>query len=141
MPVTDIAVVDFNPRVFHALKERGIKVQYGDIAHAEVLRHAGLEKAEIVVSSVPDALLVGTSNERLARLVRAINPHAKIIATADVIGNVQALYAAGADHVIVSRFAEASAMLDAIRAAEDGLLEERRSELDTQLEGRKEILP
>jgi len=141
VPVTDIAVVDFNPRVFHALKERGIKVQYGDIANAEVLRHAGLEKAEIVVSSVPDALLVGTSNERLARLVRAINPHAKIIATADVIGNVQALYAAGADHVIVSRFAEASAMLDAIRAAEDGLLEERRSELDTQLEGRKEILP
>ena len=141
VPMTDIAVVDFNPRVFHALKERGVKVQYGDIAHAEVLRHAGLEKAEIVVSSVPDALLVGISNERLARLVRAINPHAKIIATADVIGNVQALYAAGADHVIVSRFAEASAVLDAIRAAEDGLLEERRSELDTQLEGRKEILP
>jgi Kef-type K+ transport system membrane component KefB len=141
VPMADIAVVDFNLRVFHALKERGVKVQYGDIAHAEVLRHAGLEKAEIVVSSVPDALLVGISNERLARLVRAINPHAKIIATADVIGNVQALYAAGADHVIVSRFAEASAVLDAIRAAEDGLLEERRSELDTQLEGRKEILP
>ena len=136
-----LSVIDFNPRVFHALRERGVKVLYGDIAHAEVLKHAGIAEAEIVVSSVPDALLVGTSNERLVRTVRALNPTAKVIATADVIGNVQALYNAGADHVIMSRFAEANALLDAIQAAEDGLLDERRAELDAQLEDRKEVLP
>ena len=58
-----------------------------------------------------------------------------------MIGNVQVLYDAGADHVIVSRFAEANALLDAIRAAEEGLLQDRRAELDAQLAGRREVLP
>jgi Kef-type K+ transport system membrane component KefB len=136
-----LSVIDFNPGVYHSLKARGIKVVYGDIAHADVLRHAGITDAEIVISSIPDALLAGTSNARLVRAVRTINPSAKIIATADVIANVQALYDAGADHVIVSRLVEANALLDAIRAAEEGLLEDRRAELDAQLENRREILP
>jgi Kef-type K+ transport system membrane component KefB len=142
IPIEDqIAVVDFNPRVYHSLKERGVKVMYGDVSHTDVLKHAGVAQAKIVISSVPDALLVGTTNERLVRAVRTINPDAKIIATADVIGNVQALYDAGADHVIVSRFAEANALLDAIRAADDGLLQDRRAQLDAQLAGRREVLP
>ena len=136
-----ISVVDFNPRVYHSLRERGVKVLYGDIGHSDVLKHAGIADAQIVLLSVPDALLVGTTNERLVRSVRAINPTAKIIATADMIGNVQVLYDAGADHVIVSRFAEANALLDAIRAAEEGLLQDRRAELDAQLAGRREVLP
>jgi len=142
VPIEDqISVVDFNPRVYHSLRERGVKVLYGDIGHSDVLKHAGIADAQIVLLSVPDALLVGTTNERLVRSVRAINPTAKIIATADVIGNVQVLYDAGADHVIVSRFAEANALLDAIRAAEEGLLQDRRAELDAQLAGRREVLP
>jgi Kef-type K+ transport system membrane component KefB len=136
-----ISVVDFNPRVYHSLRERGVKVLYGDIGHSDVLKHAGIADAQIVLLSVPDALLVGTTNERLVRSVQAINPTAKIIATADVIGNVQVLYDAGGDHVIVSRFAEANALLDAIRAAEEGLLQDRRAELDAQLAGRREVLP
>jgi Kef-type K+ transport system membrane component KefB len=142
VPIEDqISVIDFNPGVYHSLRARGVKVIYGDISHTDVLKHAGVADARIVISSVPDALLVGTSNERLVRSVRSINPAAKIIATADVIGNVQVLYGAGADHVIVPRFAEASALLDSIRAAEEGWLEDRRAELDAQLEGRREILP
>jgi Kef-type K+ transport system membrane component KefB len=136
-----ISVVDFNPRVYHSLRERSVKVLYGDISHTDVLKHAGVAHAKIVISSVPDALLVGTTNERLVRAVRAINPTAKIIATADVIGNVQGLYDAGADHVIVPRFAEATALLDAIRAAEEGLLQDRRAQLDAQLSERREVLP
>ncbi len=58
-----------------------------------------------------------------------------------MIGNVQVLHNAGADHVIMSRLAEANALLDAINAAEEGLLQDRRAELDAQLQGRKEVLP
>jgi voltage-gated potassium channel Kch len=134
-------VIDFNPRVYQALRDRGVRVIYGDISHIDVLKHAGVGEAEIVISSVPDAILVGTTNERLVRAVRSINPTAKIIATSDVIGNVQVLHNAGADHVIMSRLAEANALLDAINAAEEGLLQDRRAELDAQLQGRKEILP
>ena len=78
-------VVDFNPIVYHALQARGVKVHYGDICHADTLAHAGVADAEIVISSVPDSLLKGTSNERLVRHVRAVNPTAKIIATAEVL--------------------------------------------------------
>ena len=79
-----ICVVDFNPIVFHELKSRHVKVLYGDIAHADTLAHAGMAEAEIVISSVPDSLLKGTTNEKLVRYVRAVNPTVKIIATADV---------------------------------------------------------
>ena len=96
-------VVDFNPIVYHTLQARGIKIYYGDIAHADTLTHAGIADAEIVISSVPDSLLKGTSNEKLVRHIRAVNPTAKIIATADVLSETQTLYAAGADYVTIAR--------------------------------------
>ena len=65
--VEQVFVVDFNPTVYHSLQARGVKVHYGDIAHADTLAHAGIADAEIVISSVPDSLLKGTSNERLVR--------------------------------------------------------------------------
>lgn len=142
IPIEDqLAVIDFNPRVYHALKERGVNVIYGDFSHTDVLKHAGLADAKIIVSTIPDSLLSGTSNERLVRAVRAINPGARIIATAEVIDNVAELYDAGADYVVMARLAAAGTLIDAIHAAEDGLLQDRRAELDAQLEGRREILP
>ena len=98
-----ICVVDFNPTVYHALQARGVKVHYGDIAHVDTLSHAGVADAEIVISSVPDSLLKGTTNEKLVRHVRMVNPTAKIIATADVLSEAQMLYAAGADYVSIAR--------------------------------------
>ena len=61
-----VFVVDFNPNVYHALQERGIKVYYNDISNADSLIHAGLADAEIVISSVPDSLLEG-HHQREAR--------------------------------------------------------------------------
>src|SRR6185437_7451727 len=49
-----VCVVDFNPVVYHTLQTRGVKIHYGDIAHADTLAHAGVAGAEIVISSVPD---------------------------------------------------------------------------------------
>ena len=89
----DLCVIDFNPLVFKELKARGVKVIYGDIAHTETLSHAGIAGAEIVISSVPDSLLKGTSNEKLVRYVRSINPTAKLIAAADTMAQVSDLYA------------------------------------------------
>jgi Kef-type K+ transport system membrane component KefB/voltage-gated potassium channel Kch len=142
IPIADqISVVDFNPRVYHALKERGIDVTYGDISHMDVLKHSGIASAEIVISSIPDALLSGTTNERLVRAVRSINASAKIIATADVIDNVATLYEAGADYVVMARVAEANTLIDVINAAQEGLIQDRRAELDGQLADRREVLP
>jgi Kef-type K+ transport system membrane component KefB len=136
-----VFVVDFNPVVYHTLQQRGVRIHYGDIAHADTLLHAGIADAEIVISSVPDSLLKGTSNERLVRHIRAVNPAAKIIATADVLSETQSLYDAGADYVIVARLAEANELIEAVIAAEKGLLGDMKANLDVRLGGRNEVLP
>jgi voltage-gated potassium channel Kch len=97
--------------------------------------------AEIVVSSIPDSLLKGTSNERLVRHVRAVNPTAKIIATAEVLSEAEQLYAAGADYVSVSRLSEATELIEVINASEDGLLDELRAKAEPRLRDRREVLP
>jgi Kef-type K+ transport system membrane component KefB/voltage-gated potassium channel Kch len=136
-----VCVVDFNPNVYHALLDRGVTIHYGDIAHADTLSHAGAADAEIVISTVPDSLLKGTTNEKLVRHVRMLNPSARIIATADVLADVQSLYAAGADYVIVARLAGAGELVEAVTAAEAGLLGDMKARLDAQLADRREILP
>ena len=136
-----VCVVDFNPNVFHTLRSRNIKIVYGDVAHADTLNHAGLAAAEIIISTVPDSLLKGTTNEKIVRHIRAINPTAKIIATADVLAEAQRLYASGADYVTIARLAEANELIDAINAAEGGLLGEMRANLDARLKDRREVLP
>ena len=136
-----VCVVDFNPVVYHSLQARGVKVHYGDIAHADTLAHAGVADAEIVISSVPDTLLKGTTNEKLVRHIRAVNPTAKIIATADVLSETQSLYAAGADYVTIARLAEANELIEVVTAAEAGLLDDMKAKLESRLHDRQEILP
>src|SRR5438128_4279761 len=58
-----ITVIDFNPNVYQTLLSRGLHVIYGDISSADTLLHAGVGKSEMIILSVPDALLKGASNE------------------------------------------------------------------------------
>jgi Kef-type K+ transport system membrane component KefB len=136
-----ISVVDFNPDVFRILADRGLHVIYGDISNVDTLVHAGVGKAEIIILSVPDSLLKGANNEKLVRHVRTLNPTAKIISTADLLSDVADLYAAGADYVTVTRLSDAHELFTVIEAADAGLLEDKRAEMDAQLGERKEVLP
>jgi Trk K+ transport system NAD-binding subunit len=136
-----ITVIDFNPNVFRTLTNRGVHVIYGDISNVDTLVHAGIGKAEIIILSVPDSLLVGASNEKLVRHVRTLNPTARVIATADFLANVGDLYSAGADYVTVTRLTDAAELFSVIEAADAGLLEDKRAEMDARLAERKEVLP
>ncbi|WP_166298230.1 cation:proton antiporter [Bradyrhizobium sp. 2S1] len=136
-----ISVVDFNPLVFRTLTDRGMHVIYGDISNVDTLVHAGIGKAEIIILSVPDFLLVGADNEKLVRHVRALNPTAKVVATADLLSGVDDLYAAGADYVTVTRLSDAGELYAVIEATDAGLLDDKRAELDAQLSDRREVLP
>jgi Kef-type K+ transport system membrane component KefB len=136
-----ITVIDFNPNVFRTLGDRGVHVIYGDISNVDTLVHAGIGKAEIIILSVPDSLLVGASNEKLVRHVRTLNPTARVIATADFLANVGDLYSAGADYVTVTRLTDAAELFSVIEASDAGLLEDKRAEMDTRLAERKEVLP
>jgi Kef-type K+ transport system membrane component KefB len=136
-----IGVVDFNPVVFQNLATRGVHVTYGDISNVDTLVHAGVGKAEIIILSVPDSLLKGANNEKLVRHVRSLNTTAKIISTADLLSDVEDQYAAGADYVVVTRLSDAHELFTVIEAADQGLLEDKRAEIDTRLSERREVLP
>jgi len=137
----DLAVVDFNPLVHAELKNRNIKVLYGDLGQRDTLLHAGIGKAEVLVCTVPDSLLKGTSNVRLVRSLREMNPTAKIIAPAEILSDVPLLMAAGADYVSMPRLQEAADLYEAVRAADSRLLEEKQKRLEKQLLERQEVLP
>jgi hypothetical protein len=74
------------------------------------------------------------------RHVRSLNPSAKIVSTADLLSDVDDLYAAGADYVTVTRLSDAQELFAAIEAADKGLLDDKRAEMDAQLVERREVL-
>ena len=136
----EIGVVDFNPIVHANLTARGVKVQYGDIAQRETLIHAGIGAAEIIVCTIPDYLLKGSTNARLVRQLRSLNEKAIIIAPADTVADVEHLYAAGADYVTLPRFTIATDLREALAAARAGCIDQKRAAVDARLDGRSEVL-
>ena len=136
-----ITVIDFNPVVFRALSDRGMHVVYGDISNVDTLLHAGVGKSELIILSIPNSLLKGADNEKLVRHVRSLNPTARIVATAELLSDVDDLYEAGADYVTVTRLSDAHQLYKVIEAAQAGLLEDKRAETDALLAERREILP
>jgi Kef-type K+ transport system membrane component KefB len=96
-----LVVVDFNPTVHRKLRLQGVKVLYGDISHLETLHHAGIQEAKVVISTIPDDMLVGTDNRTLIKLIHKICPQAKMVVTAESPAAALKLYQAGADYVLL----------------------------------------
>ena len=109
----DLMVVDINLESVRELSARHIAHYYGDFAHADTLLHAGVADTRIIVTSIPDLLLRGTSNLKITQMCRKLNPQAFIIANADTHQQVMALRQAGANEVLLPYF-EAAAHLTEI---------------------------
>lgn len=133
--ITDkIAVVDFNPDVYRKLTRRGVKCVFGDLGNTGTLIETGLEKARVVVSTIPDTILKGTSNMALLTFTKKANPTARVVVTAESVKQAKQLWAAGADFVILPHV-EASdkiaALLEQLLIEEDipGICSEYRSRI------------
>ncbi len=137
----EIVVVDFNPNVYERLRQRGVRVVYGDITQRDTLHHAGVSHAELIICSLPNMVLKGADNLKMLRQLRELNPHAKIVVHAELLSDIPKLYAAGASYVTAPRLVEAADLLQAIEAAEKNLLDQKRKEQETNLKGRDEIIP
>jgi len=138
--IENLRVVDFNPLVYQRLDRMGVSVVYGDITQPEVLHHAGAQHARVLICSVPNSLLKGSDNLALTRRLRKLNPTAQIIMNAERLADIPALYEAGAQYVTAPRLLEAREILDAMEAAEKGLLAEKRNQQAEILRDRGEIL-
>jgi Kef-type K+ transport system membrane component KefB len=136
-------VIDTNTNHHAELRKRGVHVLYGDASSLEVLRHAGVDGAEVIVSTVPDEILKGTSNEQLVRRARHVAANAIIIANCTKVSDVAALRAAGADHVFRAPTEVALGILPAIYAALNATLPSFQEAIEEQhgpLEQRAEVI-
>ncbi len=116
--VDDILVVDLNPNVMAGLSRRGVACVYGDISNPETLVHAHIAQARLVVSTITDDVLRGTTNLRLLRHVRSVAPKAAVVLASAHIDHALELYREGADWVFISRLHGAPVAADII---EEGL--------------------
>lgn len=137
----DLAVIDFNPQVNEGLKARNVRAIYGDISQRDTLLHAGVDQAEIIVCTLPNSILKGSTNLKLVRMLREINPTAKIIMHAEYFADLPELYAAGASFVSVPRMTEAAELFDVIFSARKNLLDEKRSAQEAFVKKRDEVIP
>ena len=120
-------VVDFNVGIHPRIAALGPHVVYGDITSPETLHHAGVDRARVVLCTIPDEVLSSATTDEVVRVVRQVNPDASVIATATTFREVQALYAAGADYVLLPRLDAAATALSAVEAALNGQIDGLRA--------------
>jgi voltage-gated potassium channel Kch len=134
-----LVAVDFNPETLASLQADGVECHYGDISSVETLRHAGIDRAKIVVSSISDWFLKGTSNLTLVRLMKGLAPEVRIIATADLLADAEALYAEGAAYVLIPPALAAERLYRLLLSSFDDALEAAKAEQMAELFGRGSV--
>lgn len=138
-----IVVVDFNPNVHAKLDAMDIEAIYGDISHMDTLHHAGIHDAKVVVSTIPDTILVGTDNFKLIKQIRTVCPHAKLIVTAESPKRALNMYADGADYVFLPRVLSAEHLDPIIRgflSEDDQAMKKLKEKHMEELAQRSEII-
>jgi CPA2 family monovalent cation:H+ antiporter-2 len=96
LEVTPI-VIEMDSELVAELNEREVPVLYGDAANSEVIMHAGLRWAKVLVITIPDEPAVAM----IITAARDINPDLPIIVRADTEEGMPSLARLGANHVIM----------------------------------------
>ncbi|OYT36052.1 sodium:proton exchanger [Candidatus Pacearchaeota archaeon ex4484_71] len=93
-------VVDYNPDVVKDLVKFRIPSIYGDAYDLELLEDLPLEKAKLIISTIPDI----ETNKLLLQFVKTVNPKALVVLRAHTIDDARALYDLGANYVLTPHF-------------------------------------
>jgi CPA2 family monovalent cation:H+ antiporter-2 len=93
-------VVETNPFTVKAEKKKGNPIIFGDGSNAEILSHAAIERARIIVIAISDA----ASSRRIADQARRQNPGVHIIVRTRYIAEMEPLYGLGVNEVIPEEF-------------------------------------
>ncbi|MDD4930762.1 MAG: cation:proton antiporter [Candidatus Colwellbacteria bacterium] len=104
-------VIDFDPHITKELSDKGIPVIHGDGSDQEVQEEAGIDKARVIISTVPSL----EDNMALIKEARRANKKIKTVVTADSEREGEELYAARADYVIMPHFIGGEHLGDVIR--------------------------
>ncbi|MEK6885484.1 MAG: cation:proton antiporter family protein, partial [Nanoarchaeota archaeon] len=90
-------IVDYNPKTIISLAKNCVDCTYGDAGNKTFLKEIGLDKAKIVISTLPDY----QSNLTIFEALKELKSSAIFIGTAEDPRIALSLYEAGADYVIV----------------------------------------
>ncbi len=93
-------IVELSPEVVRAARSDGQPILFGDSTRREILEHAGVAHAQVVVFAISDPEALRGS----IRLARTINPKVEIIARTRMVQEIQGLELSGADQVIAEEF-------------------------------------
>ncbi|MGA7826479.1 MAG: cation:proton antiporter [Geobacteraceae bacterium] len=93
-------VIETNPFTVRAEKRKGNQIIFGDGSTAEILEHAAIDKARIIVIAISDA----ASSRRIADQARRQNPGVHIIVRTRYIAEMEPLYGLGVNEVIPEEF-------------------------------------
>lgn len=97
----EVLVVDFDPNVAEKLRDKGVRVIFGDISDPDIQQRVGFERAKLVVSTVPDL----EDNLLLIEGLKHTNKKAVVVVMAYETFDAKALYKAGADYVVLPHLA------------------------------------
>jgi CPA2 family monovalent cation:H+ antiporter-2 len=93
-------IIEINPDTVKRERKNGENIFYGDATHEEVLEHAFIKQAKILVITLP-----GTGDAlRITHLARDMNPKLCIIIRTRFILHMEDLFKAGANEVIPEEF-------------------------------------
>lgn len=93
-------VVELDGKLVRRARAAGEPVLFGDATRREILEHAGVERARIVVFVISDLVAV----RRSVRLARQLNPGVHIIVRTRMVAEIEDLVRQGADEVIAEEF-------------------------------------
>jgi len=93
-------VVDFDPAVIDNLIKQNIHTRYGDAHDNEFLDELNLEKAKIVICTLPDL----EANQLILNKIRKTNTRSMVINTARTVEQANQLYEEGSSYVILPHF-------------------------------------
>jgi len=97
---TDFVAVDFDPVRVKRLRRIHLPVFYGDITDPDIQELVALGEAKVFISTIPDY----KDNLSILQFLKNGKANAKTIITAGDEREAEALYAAGADYVILPHY-------------------------------------
>jgi monovalent cation:H+ antiporter-2, CPA2 family len=93
-------VIELDPTTISQLNTRGIPCIYGDASNPEILAHADLDKARVLVCTTPDYI----ATELMARNALKINPKLDIVARVHRDSDAELLKDAGVTELVLPFF-------------------------------------
>lgn len=93
-------IVEYDPEISRRLKLEGKKVIFGDPVDIDVLAFAGVDKAKLLIITIPDSF----TQKMIIANSKTINPNIKIICRSHFDEDKKGLKKMGVDHIIQPEF-------------------------------------